>query len=424
MSELPGLRDGRLGNCNPLRQGPLARALEALNGADVETRVVGGAVRDLALGLEPGDFDLATTAPPRETMRRAAAAGFRVAPTGLAHGTVTLVMDGRAIETTTLRQDVETDGRHAKVVFGRDFLADARRRDFTINALSLGADGRIYDPLGGLNDLAAGRVRFIGDADQRIREDYLRILRFFRFSARFGSGSLDRDGLEATVRHRFELSRLSRERVRAEVLKLLVAPHAGEVVRVMGERGIVAAFFGFADPGRLERAIAIETADGSTPDPLLRLAALGVCVQEDAERLAERLRLSNAEAERLSRAATALIGLHGALIAPDWHGLRRLMFGLGRRAASDALLLTQANSTASPDDAGFAAARRFIAKSAELKTPIAGKDMLALGIPAGPRIGVALKIFDRLWAEAGFPSDPETIERLAHNSAEAVARAV
>ncbi len=424
MSRLPGLRDGRLGNCQQLRQGPLARALGALNGGGVETRVVGGAVRDLALGLQPGDFDLATTAPPQETMRRAAAAGFKVVPTGLAHGTVTLVMNGRAIETTTLRQDVETDGRHAKVAFGRDFLADARRRDFTINTLSLDADGRIYDPLGGLDDLAAGHVRFIGDADQRIREDYLRILRFFRFSARFGGGALDRDGLEATVRHRADLARLSRERVRAEVLKLLVAQRAGDVVRVMGERGILAALFGFADPARFERAIAIETCDGAAADALLRLAALFVYVEENAERLAERLRLSSAEAKRLLRAALASVGLHGARIAPERRALQRLMFGYGRRAASDALLLTQADSAASPEDVGFAAARRFIAKSAELKTPIAGKDMLALGIPAGPRIGHALKVFDRLWAEAGFPSDPKTIERLAHRSAEAVARAV
>ena len=417
MSGLPGLQDGRLGDRNRLRRGPVGRALEALNGGDVETRVVGGAVRDLALGLEPGDFDLATTAPPRETMRRAAAAGFTVAPTGLAHGTVTLVMDGRTIETTTLRQDVETDGRHAKVVFGRDFLADARRRDFTINALSLDAEGRIYDPLGGLDDLAAGRVRFIGDADQRIREDYLRILRFFRFSARFGGGMLDRDGLDATVRHRFELSRLSRERVRAEVLKLLVAPRAGEVVRVMGERAILAALFGFADPGRLERAIAIETVDGSTPDALLRLAALGVCIAEDAERLAERLRLSNAEGDRLLGAAAALTRLHGATAAPEADALRRLMFAFGRRAASDALALAQAETPVSPRDAGFARARRRLAESPEPKSPVSGKDIVALGVAAGPRIGEILRAFDRLWEEAGFPSDAETIERLARAAA-------
>ena len=418
MSGLPGLQDGRLGNCDDLRRGPLARALEALNGGGIETRVVGGAVRDLALGLEPGDFDLATTASPREAMRRAAAAGFRVAPTGLAHGTVTLIMDGHTIETTTLREDVETDGRHAKVVFGRDFLADARRRDFTINALSLDADGRIYDPLGGLSDLAAGRVRFIGDADQRIREDYLRILRFFRFSARFGGATLDRDGLEATVRHRFELSRLSRERVRAEVLKLLIAPHAGEVVRVMGERGILAELFGFADPARLERAIAIETGDGSTPDALLRLAALGVLVEEDAERLAERLRLSNAEGDRLHSAAAALIRLHGATAAPDADALRRLIYAFGRRGASDALLLAQAEAPVSPRDADFARARRFLAESPEMKSPVGGKDVVALGVAEGPRIGEILRAFDRLWQEAGFPSDAETIERLVRVAAE------
>ena len=350
-------------------------------------------------------------------MRRAAAAGFRVAPTGLAHGTVTLIMDGRAIETTTLREDVETDGRHAKVVFGRDFLADARRRDFTINALSLDADGRIYDPLGGLDDLAAGRVRFIGDADQRIREDYLRILRFFRFSARFGGGTLDRDGLDATVRHRFELSRLSRERVRAEVLKLLVAPRAGEVVRVMGERGILGALFGFADPGRLERAIAIETGDGSTPDALLRLAALVVSVAEDAERLAERLRLSNAEGDRLLGAAAALIRLHGATAAPEADALRRLMFAFGRRGASDALVLAQAEAPVSPGDADFARARRLLAESPEPKSPVGGKDIVALGVAEGPRVGEILRAFDRLWEEAGFPSDAETIERLARAAA-------
>ncbi len=422
MNGLPGLQDGRLRDWAHVRPGPLGRALEALNGGDVETRVVGGAVRDLVLGLEPGDFDLATTASPRETMRRAAAAGFRVAPTGLAHGTVTLIMDGRAIETTTLREDVETDGRHAKVVFGRDFLADARRRDFTINALSLDAGGRIYDPLGGLDDLTAARVRFIGDADQRIREDYLRILRFFRFSARFGGGTLDRDGLHATVRHRFELSRLSRERVRAEVLKLLVAPHAGEVVRVMGEGGILAALFGFADPSRLKRVVAIETSDGSTPDALLRLAALGVLVEEDAERFAERLRLSNAEAERLLLAAAALIRLHGAIAAPDADAdadaLRRLMFAFGRRGASDALLLAQAEAPVNPGDAGFARARRFLAESPELKSPVGGKDVVALGVAEGPRIGEILRAFDRLWEEAGFPSDAETIDRLTRAAAQ------
>ena len=183
MSALPGLKDGKLKDPTALQHGPLARALEALNGAGEETRLVGGAVRDLALGEPAVDFDLTTTATTEEVIRRARAAGFKVALTGVEHGTVTVIVDGQPIETTTLREDVETDGRWAKVAFGRDFAADARRRDFTINALSLGPDGTVHDTVRGLDDLAAGRVRFVGDADLRIREDYLRILRFFRFSA-------------------------------------------------------------------------------------------------------------------------------------------------------------------------------------------------------------------------------------------------
>jgi poly(A) polymerase len=420
MTGLPGVENGRLRDCAPLRRGHLPRALEALNGEGAETRVVGGAVRDLALGLEPGDFDLASTAQPPEVIRRATAAGFKVAPTGLAHGTVTLIMDGQAIETTTLREDVETDGRHAKVAFGRDFLADARRRDFTINALSLDASGRIYDPLGGLDDLAAGRVRFIGDADARIGEDYLRILRFFRFSARFGEGALDRDGLSACIRHRSDLARLSRERVRAEVIKLLVAPHAGSVVRAMGEHGILSELFGFADPGRHERAVAIETSAGSAPDGLLRLAALCVIVAEDAERLAERLRLSNAEGARLLSAASALARLHGVSAAPAADALHRLMFAFGRRGASDALLLAQAETPASGDAVGFAWARRFLTEAPAPKSPVGGKDIVALGVPAGPRVGEILQEFERLWVEANFPSDTETVDRLVRAAAEAI----
>ena len=423
MSALPGLLDDRLKDCTPLRRGPLARALAALNGGNAETRVVGGAVRDLALGLEPGDFDLATTAAPDEATRRAKAAGFKVIPTGIAHGTVSLVMDGQTIEVTTLREDVETDGRHAKVAFGRDFTADARRRDFTINALSLDADGRIGDPLGGLADLAAGRVRFIGDADARIREDYLRILRFFRFSARFGGGALDPDGLNATVRHRSDLARLSRERVRAEVLKLVVAPHATEVLRAMGERGILGELFGFAAPARFERAVAIETRAGSAPDALLRLAALAVVVREDAERLAGRLRLSNAEGDRLVRAASALARLHGAAVAPVEETLRRLLFGFGREGAADALLLAQAESPASPDDAGFAHARRFVAETPTPKSPVAGKDIVARGVHSGPRVGEILRAFELSWAESGFPSDAQTVDRLLSVAARAPSEA-
>jgi tRNA nucleotidyltransferase/poly(A) polymerase len=411
---LPGLKDGKLKDLTLLRQGPLARALEALNGGGEETRLVGGAVRDLALGEPAVDFDLTTTATTDEVIRRAREAGFKVALTGVAHGTVTTVVDGRPIETTTLREDVETDGRRAKVAFGRDFAADARRRDFTINALSLGPDGTVHDYVGGLEDLGAGRVRFIGDAEARIREDYLRILRFFRFSAKFSAdGRLEREGLSAAIRAREGLARLSRERVRAELRKLLQAPRAGEVVQTMGECGFLEPVLGGVGyTRRLSRLIAIEVERGLAGDPVLRLAALGVAIPEDADRLRDRLRLANAEADRLRSATTALIALHGTTAPPSFDGLRTLLFSAGREVARDALLLAQAESEAPPSDAAFAAADRFLADAPEPKLPISGADLIARGVAAGRPVGGALRAFQTLWIRAGFPKEPETLARL------------
>ena len=344
MTVVPGLEGGKLRDLTPLKQGALARALEALSGAGEETRLVGGAVRDLALGVPVLDLDLATTAAPDEVVRRAHAAGFKVALTGVAHGTVTVIVEGRPIEATTLRQDLETDGRRAKVAFGRDFSADARRRDFTVNALSLGADGTVHDYVGGLEDLAAGRVRFIGNADERIREDYLRILRFFRLSARYARGALDAEGLSAAIQARDGLARLSRERVRAELMKLLSAPRASDVVQTMGECGFLEPILGgLAYPRRLSRLIAIEAARGHDGDAVVRLAALGAAIPEDAERLRDRLRLANAESDRMSSAVAALIGLHGIAAPPSLNDLRALLFGAGREAARDALALAEAN---------------------------------------------------------------------------------
>jgi len=423
MTALPGLADGKLKDLSPLRRGALARALEALNGRGEETRLVGGAVRDLALGEPAVDFDLTTTAATDEVIRRAREAGLKVALTGVKHGTVTVIVDGRPIETTTLREDVETDGRRAKVVFGRDFAADARRRDFTINALSLGPDGTVHDTVGGLDDLAAGRVRFIGDPDQRIREDYLRILRLFRFSARYAENGLDREGLVAAIRARDGLARLSRERVRAELLKFLAAPRASEVVQTMGETGFIEPILGGAGyPRRMSRLVAIEAARGRKPDALLRLAALGVAIPEDAERLRERLRLANAEADRLKAAAGALIGLHGVAAPPSRHGLATLLFGAGREAARDALALAQAESEAPATDAAFAGADRFLADAPEPKLPIGGADMIARGVAAGRPVGQALRAFQALWIRAGFPREPETLARLIEQAVVEAAR--
>ena len=422
MTAVPGLVNGKLKDQTPLRQGPLARALEVLNGEGEETRLVGGAVRDLALGEAAVDFDLTTTATTDEVVRRARRAGFKVAPTGVSHGTVTIVIDGRRLETTTLREDVETDGRWANVKFGRDFVTDARRRDFTINALSLTSDGVVHDYVGGLEDLGARRVRFIGDANARIREDYLRILRFFRFSAQFTANVLDHEGLSAAIRARKGLARLSRERVRAEFLKLLAAPRAGDIAQTMSESGFLEPILGSVGyPRRLRRLIAIEAARGPNGDALLRLAALGVAIPEDAERLRHRLRLTNAEFNRLKAAAATLIGLHGTPTPLSFHGLRTLLFAAGRQVARDALTLAEAESEAAPDVTAFAAADQFLADALEPKLPISGADLMARGVVAGRAVGRALRGFQTQWIRAGFPKEPGTPTRLLKEAVAALA---
>jgi poly(A) polymerase len=413
MNGLPTIVDGRLKNRSLLEEGRLALALEALNGDGEETRLVGGAVRDLALGEPLGDFDLATTARPEIVMRRARRAGFGVAATGLKHGTVTIIVDGLPIETTTLREDVETDGRHAKVRFGRDFSEDARRRDFTINALSLSRDGAVHDYTNGLADLAARRVRFIGDAGARIREDFLRSLRFFRFSAGYSEGPLDAEGFCAAIRERDGLQRLSRERVRAELMKLLKARRAGDVVMQCCEAGLLGPLIaGAAYPSRLKRLIALEAARAAPPDPLLRLAALGLIVAEDAERLRDRLRLSNAEFERLTGAAGALEALHGLRAPPSLGDLRALLFERRRAAAQDGLTLAHVDSGAAPDDPAFASAFRFVSDTPEPTLPFTGADVVARGIAQGQGVGATLKSLQALWIRAGFPKEPEQLARL------------
>ena len=227
-----------------LTDGPLARLLAVLNHDGEEARAIGGAVRDALIDRTPHEVDVATTGLPPEVIRRSEAAGFKAVPTGIEHGTVTVVIDSRPFEVTTLRQDVETFGRHATVKFGRDWRADAERRDFTINALSVTPDGVVHDYVGGLADLAARRVRFIGDPATRIAEDYLRILRFFRFHAIYGEGPPDPAGLSATIAAREGLERLSRERVRMELMKLLNAPHAVPTLAVMAEAGILVSVLG------------------------------------------------------------------------------------------------------------------------------------------------------------------------------------
>ena len=281
-------------------------------------------------------------------------------------------------------------------------------------------DGVVHDPVGGIADLAAERVRFIGDADTRIHEDYLRILRFFRFSARYGEGALDPQGLKASIRQRLAITGLSRERVRAEMLKFVVAPHAGVVARTMNECGILQCILGFAWSGRFERAIAIEEARDAKPDALARLAALAASIPEDAERLRQRLRLANAEFQRIACAAQILPVLHKLQRPPTTEHLRVLLFSAGRQVARDALFLAEADSTASPDDPHFSSADRLLAEMPTPGLPVSGGDLIARGVAEGPRIGDVLRAFQRLWLENGFPADPVTVERLLKIAIEAL----
>jgi poly(A) polymerase len=398
-----------------LRAGALARLLAVLNRDGEEARVVGGAVRNALLDEPIGDIDLATTAVPGEVMRRAAAAGFKPVPTGIEHGTVTVVIEGRPFETTTLREDVETFGRHANVRFGRDWRKDAERRDFTMNALSATADGVVHDYVGGLDDLAVRRVRFIGDAGARIDEDYLRILRFFRFHAAYGRGLPDAAGLAACIAARAGLEQLSRERVRMELLKLLIARHATPVLAVMAESGLLVPVLGGVPYlASFENIAKVEAAAGVQPDPVQRLGALAACTEEDAERLWQRLRLSNAEHGRLQSMAEGWW-----TIAPsDEQGARALLYRLGPERFVDRVLLAWARAW--PQGAADTAWRtlavlpgRWIAPVFPLKAA----DFIKRGVPQGPKLGAALREAEAAWIAADFPSDAAAIERIATSAA-------
>jgi len=283
-----------------LTSGGAARVLALLNADGEEARVVGGAVRNALLGLPVGEIDIATTAHPEEVMRRAKAAHIKAVPTGVEHGTVTLVIEGEPFEVTTLREDIETFGRKAKVAFGRDWACDATRRDFTINGLSVSPDGVVHDAVGGLADIAAKRVRFSGEPSQRIAEDYLRILRFFRIHAAYGEGAPDRDGYLACIAGREGLAGLSAERIRMEMFKLVVAKGAAPALIAMDDAGLLLRLTaGVVFHGAFAGMIAVECELGLAPDPVRRLGALAVAVTEDAKRISQRWRLSNVEAKRL-----------------------------------------------------------------------------------------------------------------------------
>ncbi len=390
----------------PWMEEPPTRALlDALAQAGIAARFVGGVVRDALLGRAIADIDLATPARPEEVSAALAKAGIKVVPTGIAHGTVTAVVPPRHFEITTLRRDVETYGRRARVAFDADWAEDAARRDFTINAIYLDPDGTVHDPAGGLADLAAHRVRFVGEPATRIAEDVLRVLRYYRFEARFGRGPGNGGGdraARAACRAAVKLlPNLSAERVAQELIRLLAVPDPLPALRMMAEDEVLAAILPEAWIGgatrldRLARLIAIEP----EPDPLRRLAALVAVDPGGMAGMAERLRLSNAWRDRL-------VGM-----APPWPldpagdagAQRQALYRLGAERYRDLALLSAADGSIDNDRL---AERLAVARDWKPpRFPLAGRDVTALGIPPGPRVGQLLGEVQRWWEESDFAAD-------------------
>lgn len=369
------------------------RIMQSLMRTGQEARFIGGCVRDALLGIQANDIDIATSLLPDEVMRRLRQDGIRALATGIEHGTVTAVLDGASFEITTLRRDVETDGRHATVAFTDDWLADASRRDFTFNAMSLTPEGELYDPFGGVRDLKAGRVRFIGAARERIAEDVLRILRFFRFHARFGQGRPDPDALAACAALAPLLPTLSGERVQQEVTRILAQDRMVETWRLMLGTGVVAQILPKAvDIERLAALDRLEWLVGEA-HPMAHLAALLPSGLTAASDTAERLRLSNSNRERLMAMCAPTVDVHPDLtITSRRHALQKLGPDLYR----DLLLLSAATRRTPAVELleALADAATWIV----IPFPLKGRDVLDLGVPPGPDVGLLLAGVEGWWA--------------------------
>ena len=389
----------------------VVEALEAKGGKDC-ARFVGGCVRNTVLGRAIDDIDIATVLTPDEATAALQLGGIKVVPTGVEHGTVTAVSGHQPFEITTLRRDVSTDGRRAVVAFSTDWAEDAQRRDFRLNALYLDPEGRLFDPTGqGMADARAGRIVFVGDPMIRIREDYLRILRFFRFQAWFGRGEPDKAAVDACRALKGMLSARTAERTQKEVLKLLAAWDPRASLKVMASTGVLAAALPeVKDLARLEGLVEIELGLGDN-DPELRLSALIPQDRKIAEQTAERLRLSNVQRERLA----AAVGVEPRIMS--WMSprqLRRAIYRLGRGAFFDRVKLAWAGS---PDRRAAAEQWRALLTLAEgwdpPVLPVSGEDAKACGVPEGPQIGRVLREVEDWWVDEDFPLQREhVLERL------------
>ncbi|MBZ9678419.1 CCA tRNA nucleotidyltransferase [Mesorhizobium sp. ES1-1] len=404
----------------------LRRLLAALAQGGEEARIAGGAVRNTLMGQPVADIDIATTCLPEETMRRAEAQGFKAVPTGIEHGTITVVAGGRPYEITTLRADVETDGRRAKVSFGRDWKLDAERRDFTINALYSEADGTVVDLVGGTADIEARRLRFIGDAEARIREDYLRILRFFRFFAWYGEGRPDAEGLKACARLKEGLAQLSAERVWSELKKLLSAPDPSRALLWMRQASVLTTVLPESEKWGIDAIHGLVRAEkdlGWSPDPMLRLEAI---VPPDAARmkmLAERLKFSTAEADRLRHWAVAATvepkATEGELAKRLYRGDGQGFVDRLRLSLASARVRAVEDNAALLEAGGYSGQLAFALKWERPSFPLKGSDLTGLGASPGPKLGAVLKNLEAEWVEAGFSPDRGALLERAAQALEA-----
>ena len=376
-----------------------------LNGDKQATAIVGGAIRNHLLGSEVNDIDFATTLRPEEVMRAAKKAGQKTIPTGQEHGTITLITGSRSFEITTLRRDVKTDGRHAQVEFGKDWHADAQRRDFTINALYLDHEGYIYDPLdNGLEDIKQRKIRFIGDPVERIREDHLRILRLYRFAAYYADEPIDADAIRAVVGQARGLKTLSRERVRDELLKLLAAPNPGWVIKKMQEDHILDLLLATRPAiEKFSKLCEIEKNLGLKPDPLLRLGTLAGAGEVKPDKLTHHFALSNRQQATLKAFTRAAMITRDfkTTAKPERAAQKIAHYRLGLQGYLVALISAWLECPWPPDDEGLITLYNEVKSWASPEFPLKGRDLIKAGLQPGPKMGRLLSELETLWLNEG-----------------------
>ena len=384
-----------------------AKLIELLNIKGHETRIIGGAIRNALLHQPITDIDMATTLLPDAVIKLAQKSGLKTIPTGLAHGTVTIILDKIPFEVTTLRQDIETNGRHAKVSFTRSFETDALRRDFTVNALSMDQAGKIYDYTNGLNDLEKQSIRFIGDPVQRIQEDYLRILRFFRFSATHGNGKLDTPALDACLSERQGIAALSLERIGHEMRKWLTAKYAFETIETISSTDLIDLILGVTVNYSAFQALKnAEKNIKSEPSFIRSLAALSLPHHNAAKKLQSSLKLSNRDYDAL-QAIHSNIQKYTINDETSELQFKQIIYKTGAPAFSDWLLLS-ASERPELIKMGIALAQNWPIP----KNPFSGEYFIKRGLIAGPQLGNILKQAEKAWIEHGFTTNPDVLDRI------------